>query len=749
MTAASAGGTVSESGMAQLFSDLAAELTTDNATLSSSQLTDLQTIAANLNVGETASTYVTYITDALIDGNAANAKWTGGAASTTALGNLAVGATATQISELDGKWFLGTDLPSATVKMAGYSTFSVTYSAVTSPVFGAGGPSMNDINQGYLGDCYLLASLAEVADQNPSIIQSMITNNGNNTYGVQLYVDGNAEYVTVNDALADGGTEFNYATNIWASLVEKAYAQIQASGVITGNSVNYGNSFSTIGNGGDPEYALEEITDAPTITDFDAGGSSWSEYVYNDAFATLSSSSGLTTASVLAGLVTDLGEGYDLVLSSYTNATASNGMTTLVADHALSIYAYDSTTGDLEIRNPWGTREWSGTWETTFEVSLGTLLSDGDTISVANVPGSSSSSVVIGALVSAAAGLQANAAVTSFTISDTLADVSAAFASLALDSQAHVDYVDRHRHTVAEPDGGAIHHRCRRARPDHQRLRPDGDRRPGVGRGWIAGERRGDVVHRLGQLGRCERDLLQPRQRYQAHVDHVDRHRHADADPDRDAIHRRRQRSRQDHQQLQPDGDRGSGIHRRRIAGEVLGHLVHHRGHPGQCERGLRQPRRRYQAHVDHVDKRHQTDADPDSGAFHRRRQRSRLDHQQFQSDSDGGFGDSRRRIAGQHARHVVHYLGQLGQCERGHLQPRRRHQAHVDYVDGHHKTDAEPDSGAIHRRGQRSRLDRQQLQFDSDRCLGVSRRRIAGEHACHVVSKEEESIREFLLICL
>ena len=80
MTRASAGGTVSETGMAQLFSDLAAELTANNSTLSASQLNDLQTIAADLNVGETASSYVTYITDALIDGNAANVDWTGGAA---------------------------------------------------------------------------------------------------------------------------------------------------------------------------------------------------------------------------------------------------------------------------------------------------------------------------------------------------------------------------------------------------------------------------------------------------------------------------------------------------------------------------------------------------------------------------------------------------------------------------------------------------------------------------------------------
>ena len=387
MIAASATGTVSEAGMAKLFTDLAAELTTNNTTLSAGQLSDLQTIVANLNVGETASSYVTYITDALIGGNAANADWTGGATSATTLGNLAVGATATQIGELAGKWLLGTDLPSSTVSMSGSSTFSVSYSAVTNPLFGASGPSMNDINQGDLGDCYLLASLAEVALQEPSLIQSMITDNGNNTYGVRFFVNGTAEYVTVNASLADGGSIFNRATDIWASLIEKAYAQLQDSGVITGNSINDGNSYSTIGNGGAPLYALEEITGASAMTEFYAGGSTWSEYVCNASISVQSTSSGLTTASVLATLVADLAQGNDVVLSSYTNATDSSGKTTLVASHAMSIYGYDSTTGELEIRNPWGT-ESGQSWDTNFEVSLSTLLAAGDSISVDNITSS-------------------------------------------------------------------------------------------------------------------------------------------------------------------------------------------------------------------------------------------------------------------------------------------------------------------------------------------------------------------------
>src|ERR1700722_17395340 len=111
--------------------------------------------------------------------------------------------------------------------MSGYSPFSVSYSANTGALFGAAGPSMNDVNQGDLGDCYLLSCLAEVAYKNSGDISSMFTANGNNTYGVRFYVGGVAEYVTVDNDLADGGNIFNYGTNTWASLAETAFAEAQ------------------------------------------------------------------------------------------------------------------------------------------------------------------------------------------------------------------------------------------------------------------------------------------------------------------------------------------------------------------------------------------------------------------------------------------------------------------------------------------------------------------------------------------
>ena len=441
MAAANVNGVVREAGMVKLFTDLAASLNANHTTLSASQFADLKLIAADLNQGEVASSYLTYVVNALVMGNAANATWTGGGAQPVALGNLAVGATATQLTELTGKWLLGTDLPSNTVSMNGTS-FTVSYSANTSALYSASGPSMNDINQGYLGDCYLLASLAELAQQNSAAITSMITDNGNNTYGVRFYVNGTPQYVTVSNLLANGGHAFNSAPVLWASLVEQGYAQLQASGALTGNRYS-GNSFSSIGNGGVPGYALAEITGASQITEFAGSGSSWTKYTFHNGMAYQGGTAGNSTASVLATISAALAAHSDVILSSFTNATDASGRTTLVAGHAMSIYGVNASTGMLQIRNPWGTHA-GQTWATTFEVSLSTLLAAGDWITLDNAGGGAPAPTVVNnAKVADAAGLQANAQVAAFSIADSAANVQAALAVLLADSKlASVTFTD-------------------------------------------------------------------------------------------------------------------------------------------------------------------------------------------------------------------------------------------------------------------------------------------------------------------
>jgi hypothetical protein len=111
MTAADVDGTVTYSGLKTPFAGVAPSL--GAAKLNAAQFADLKTIAANLNVGATASGYLTSMTTALVNGSEANATWTGGSSTHVALGNLAAGSTIIRLNELVGKWFLGADLPTA------------------------------------------------------------------------------------------------------------------------------------------------------------------------------------------------------------------------------------------------------------------------------------------------------------------------------------------------------------------------------------------------------------------------------------------------------------------------------------------------------------------------------------------------------------------------------------------------------------------------------------------------------------
>ena len=70
-----------------------------------------------------------------------------------------------------------------------------TYSNVNGTLFGPNGPSYLDVQQGDVGDCWLLASLAEVAARDPEDIRDMFTADGTtvengvtvNLYKVRFY----------------------------------------------------------------------------------------------------------------------------------------------------------------------------------------------------------------------------------------------------------------------------------------------------------------------------------------------------------------------------------------------------------------------------------------------------------------------------------------------------------------------------------------------------------------------------------
>jgi hypothetical protein len=96
------------------------------------------------------------------------------------------------------------------------------YSPASGSLFGPGGPSYLDVQQGAAGDCWLMASLAEVAARDPHDITNMFTYNGTiyvNGKQVGLYrvrffsPSGAPEYVTVDTELPSGGTYYDRVAN--------------------------------------------------------------------------------------------------------------------------------------------------------------------------------------------------------------------------------------------------------------------------------------------------------------------------------------------------------------------------------------------------------------------------------------------------------------------------------------------------------------------------------------------------------
>jgi len=65
-------------------------------------------------------------------------------------------------------------------------------------------PSPDDVAQGYIGDCWLVSSLAAIAASNPDKIKEMMHQNDDNTVTVRLYnMAGEPVFVTVNDSVAE------------------------------------------------------------------------------------------------------------------------------------------------------------------------------------------------------------------------------------------------------------------------------------------------------------------------------------------------------------------------------------------------------------------------------------------------------------------------------------------------------------------------------------------------------------------
>ena len=206
---------------------------------------------------------------------------------------------------------------------------------------------MGDVQQGSLGDCYFLSSVASLC-KFPSLIKRMFrqeTKNDDGFYEITLFIDGKRQIVIVDDYLP-AFKKYNKACyaqsnkdEIWVMLLEKAWAKVNG---------GYANIISGL-----PCEAMEALTgigsliyDLENVEDVDL-----EDYKYeiiknvqladeNNCLITCSTTADSNIQKV--GLV----EGHAYSLVSFNKITTSQGK---------DVYLF-------RIRNPWSQGEWTGDW---------------------------------------------------------------------------------------------------------------------------------------------------------------------------------------------------------------------------------------------------------------------------------------------------------------------------------------------------------------------------------------------------
>ena len=309
----------------------------DHNAIDATELADLRTVLSGL--GHAMPESVRNLANKVLNGDPANTRAGG-----SNIGNLYGGDSSDKLESLIGKWFLGTDHPIAT-SSDGKTAYD--YKPVQGQLF-QNGPSYIDVDQNGVGDCYFLASLAETARKTPDALQNMFIDNGDNTWTVRFFHDGSADYVTVDRSLptrqmnsdpavsgtaAFAGWGGNWSDNpnneLWVALAEKAYVQLNESGVI-GQEVA-ANSYQAIA-GGWGKNALHHIT-GRNITN---GHVTWGIFGQNDDIGKISHAWGTNQ------------------LVTFTSKHDSGDVASYIAsNHVYALIAYDNN-NTFVLYNPWG-----------------------------------------------------------------------------------------------------------------------------------------------------------------------------------------------------------------------------------------------------------------------------------------------------------------------------------------------------------------------------------------------------------
>lgn len=238
--------------------------------------------------------------------------------------------------------------------------------ALNSTLFpqGVAGINPNDIQQGGLGDCFFLSSLASLAKHRPASIINMITDLGNGNYSVKF--PGAKYAIKVSSPTDDwkSGSGFDPQNNAngsqWVSVLEKAFVDYvlrEESGTIKTAVTNTADTLlgviSPIG------WLGKKVVNAaqgPTQKDpreyFKWGG------FQGDAMKILTGNScdddilaATRNSTTRSKLKQHLAKGNMITAST---AGAGSSAHNLMSKHVYSVLAYDEGSDTLTIRNPYG-----------------------------------------------------------------------------------------------------------------------------------------------------------------------------------------------------------------------------------------------------------------------------------------------------------------------------------------------------------------------------------------------------------
>lgn len=182
------------------------------------------------------------------------------------------------------------------------------------------GPVAGDINQGEVGDCYFLSSLAAFAGLRPAVLLASGVDMGDGTYVVRYLNNGSPTYVRVNNQLPQIYAHVGTDNAVWGVVFEKAFAYFRTGA----------NTYASINSG-------------------------WLSEVYTDLGINSANfgTTGYTDASLFAQLSTALSSDEPVTLCTPGDPIPPID---LVEDHCYTLIRVYVVAGVnyYEVRNPWG-----------------------------------------------------------------------------------------------------------------------------------------------------------------------------------------------------------------------------------------------------------------------------------------------------------------------------------------------------------------------------------------------------------